>query len=102
MTAPRYTAARLALWPQLRGPNDLCGPAVHAVADKLSLQKLQHEFRLRPLIGLTPDQAPGRVGKGPRSLYPPKRPSKAERRRIIGEAIGDLLLLISQKAAVAR
>jgi hypothetical protein len=90
-----------------------------------SQTKPDHESQVRPLIGLTPEQtksvwesavqkARGRRVTGavvkkavkdlqgagnPEPVQRPKRPSKAEQRRIIGDAVGQLLMLASQKAA---
>jgi len=84
----------------------------------------EHETQLRPLIGLTPEQAVQaweraaakagarkvteklvRQAMNELQLAPPPRPlslktrsARAEHRRIINGAIGELLLLLSQKA----
>jgi hypothetical protein len=87
-------------------------------------QKPTHEKQVRPLIGLTPEQAQQawdkavqraggktvttrlvkNVVNGLRSTLTPnqeprkKRPSSEAKRRLINAAIGELLLLVSQKA----
>jgi hypothetical protein len=88
-------------------------------------QKPQHEAQVRPLVGLTPEQAQqawdhaieaagGRkitsrlvrnalkelqLGKKPAPVAPLPRVDKAEQRRLIDHSIGQLLALISQKVS---
>jgi hypothetical protein len=90
-----------------------------------SHQKPGHETQLRPLVGLTPDQAQqawehavekaaGRritarivkaavqelgLGPGAKQAAPEPRQTRAEKRRLIDEAIGQLLVLLSQTAS---
>ena len=88
-------------------------------------QKPQHESQVRPLVGLTPEQAQeawdraiedagGRkitarlvkaavkelqLGGKPAPVDPKPRVNKAEQRRLIDDAIGQLLALLSQRAS---
>jgi hypothetical protein len=79
-----------------------------------SHQNPEHEIQIRPLFGLTPEQAGGRKitarlaksvvtalqlsGEKPRAV-PQTRQSKTKQRRLIDAAIGELLVLLSQKAS---
>ena len=87
--------------------------------------KPEYEFQVRPLIGLPPEQVNvaweravkkaggGKItarliknavkelqpaGPAPTTPKPADQPTKSERRQLISAAIGELLLLVSQKA----
>ena len=98
---------------------------LHTCRETNSHQKPDHETQVRPLIGLTPEQAQlaweqavekagGRrvtarlVKSAVKKLQPGSPaltlpnpavgPTKSERRQLIKDAFGELLLLLSQKA----
>ena len=103
----------------------LCGAGLYALVTNCHQTKPDHESQLRPLIGLTLEQAQlawenavlkagGRkltarlvkaavkelqlAGNAPLVAKQP-RPTKAHQRQLVDEAIGQLLMLASQKAS---